>query len=178
MRFYWLAAVFLSAVSLHAAGALSGRRAPGFSLPDRHMKQHDPQDYRGKPLLVEFMQTGCPACTHLAGILEQVQAKYAGKISLLSVVVPPDTIENVRKYIDAHKVTTPILFDCGQMTASYLRITPQNPQVHFPHLFFIDAEGFIRNDFGHEELQPNRIDARKLSAEIDKLLAVGSSKKR
>ena len=40
-----------------AAGALSNRRAPGFSLPDSTMKQHDPLDYRGKILLLEFMQT-------------------------------------------------------------------------------------------------------------------------
>ena len=50
------------AATLMTAGELSGRRAPGFSLIDVNFKQHDPQDYRGKILLVELMQTGCPHC--------------------------------------------------------------------------------------------------------------------
>ena len=78
------------------AGELSGRRAPGFSLPDSKFRQHDPQDYRGKILLVEIMQTKCPHCAQFSVILEQVQAKYAGKLVVLSIVNPPDNQSTCR----------------------------------------------------------------------------------
>ena len=49
--------MLVCAVTLMASGELSGRRAPGFSLPDMNLKQYDLQDYRGKLVLVDIMQT-------------------------------------------------------------------------------------------------------------------------
>src|SRR5205085_10423023 len=83
MRFFALILLFVS--TAFAAGELVGHHAPGFSLPDRTYKYHDPQDYRGKILIVEFMQTTCPHCTAFAKILEEASVKYAGKVSVLSI---------------------------------------------------------------------------------------------
>jgi peroxiredoxin len=168
----------LISLPLMAAGSLSNRRAPGFSLPDSTAKQHDPQDYRGKVLLLDFMQTGCPGCRTLTGVLEQLKAKFGARIQVLSVVLPPDTMDSVQRYIKEQGVSSPMLFDCGQMTASYLRITPQNPKVHFPHLFLIDPEGFIRNDYGHADMEKGAVNAKTLAAEIEQMLAGGTPKKR
>ena len=49
-----------SAALLFASGELSGRRAPGFSLPDLQGQQHDLQDYRGKIVIVDIIQTTFP----------------------------------------------------------------------------------------------------------------------
>ena len=66
--------VFLAvALMLPAAGQFSNRRAPGFSLADSKFRQHDPQEYRGKVLLVDIMLTTCPTCNQLADALVQVQ---------------------------------------------------------------------------------------------------------
>ncbi len=72
-----------SAALLFASGELSGRRAPGFSLPDLHLQQRDLQDYRGKIVLLDVMQTTCPHCARLADILEKVHAKYGDKVAVL-----------------------------------------------------------------------------------------------
>ena len=40
-----------------------------------------------------------------------------------------------------------MLFDSGQVMMSYLKVTPANPKVNFPHLFIIDGTGTIRDDF-------------------------------
>lgn len=163
---------------LIAEGAFSNRRAPGFSLPDATMTQHDPQDYRGKVLLLEFMKTQCPICKVMSGVLEQMKAKYPGQVSVLSVVIMPDTIDSVRAYIKDNGITSPILFDSGQMAASYLKITPQNPTLKFPHIFLIDPDGIIRNDFDHDDAERKMVTAPRLSAEIEKLLKGAPAKKR
>ncbi|MBI3679265.1 MAG: TlpA family protein disulfide reductase [Acidobacteria bacterium] len=178
LRISILTLAFFCALDVFASGALSGRRAPGFSLPDRTIRQHDPADYRGKVLLIEFMQTKCPTCKTISGVLEQVKAKYGDRIQILSVVIQPDTIDNVNKYIAENNITSPILFDCGQMAASYLKITPKNPTVSFPHLFLIDPEGYIRNDLDHDEANRGVISVKTLSAEIEKVLPGASQKKR
>jgi peroxiredoxin len=133
-----------------AAQTPFGRRAPGFSLPDMTVKQHDLQDYRGKVVIIDFMKTDCPKCLDLTKALEQVKAKFGDRIQVLSVVNPPDNQSTVSRYISAAKATSPFLFDCGQMTASYLQITPKNPTVHLPHVVVVDKNGTIRRDLAED----------------------------
>jgi peroxiredoxin len=151
-----------------AGGDYSNRRAPGFSLADSHYQQHDPQDYRGKVLLIDIMATNCPTCQKLAESLVEIQAKYKDRIGLLSIVTLPDNQSTADKFAAEYKITWPILFDSGQVIMSYLKVTPSNPQVHFPHLFIIDPNGMIRNDYDGTEGKSLTLSA--LSNDIDALL--------
>ena len=135
------------------------------------MKQYDPQDYRGKILIVELMQTTCEHCEKFSGILQEAAGKYRGRVVILSVVNPPDNAATVKKYVDEHKISIPVLFDCGQMAASYLKVGPQNPNFNIPHIFLIDAQGMIRNDYGYSPLTQGIFEGRELFTEIDRMLA-------
>lgn len=157
-----------AALSLLAAGDYSNRRAPGFSLADSHYQQHDPQDYRGKVLIVDIMSTQCQVCLRVADVLVQTKAKYGDKLGIISVLTLPDNQNTADAFARTHAITWPLVFDSGQMIASYLRVTPSNPQVHFPHLFLIDKQGYIENDFDGTNDKSLTLDG--LSAEIDKLL--------
>ena len=90
------------------AGDLSGRRAPGFSLVDANMTQHDLQDYRGKIVLVDFIQTTCPHCGEFSKTLQEVAARYGSKVAVLSIVNPPDTTATVKPFIAQHKLSYPL----------------------------------------------------------------------
>jgi peroxiredoxin len=171
MRTLFFLIASLAALALPAAaGPLSGRRAPGFSLPDSKMRQYDLQDYRGKLLLIEIMQTTCPHCRTFAGVLEQVHAKYAGRVAVLTVVNPPDTVNTVQAFTGQLKITTPVVFDCGQMSASYLMVTPERPQVSVPHLFIVDAKGTIVDDYGYSAETKEIFEGKALFPIVDKLL--------
>jgi len=164
-----LCLILLSAACAFGAGELSNRRAPGFSLPETGNKFHDPQDYRGKLLIVDFMQVSCPHCATFSAILEQAKVKYGDKIAVLSIVNPPSDQKGVTDYIAKNKIRNPILFDCGQVAFSYLK--PASPQITIPHVFLIDADGMIRNDFGFGPANAAIFEGKGLFAEIDKLLA-------
>ena len=151
---------------LSAAGQYSNRRAPGFSLADSRFVQHDPQDYRGKVLLVDIMLTSCPTCSQLADMLVEVKKKYGDKIAIISVVTLPDTFAEADAFKAKHGITWPVVFDSGQMIASYLQVTPSNPKVTFPHLFVIDGQGLIADDYGEEDATSLTVD--KLSASISR----------
>jgi len=166
-----LLVLFLAGLALWAAGELSNRRAPGFSLPDVNLRQHDLADYRGRIVLIDIMRTQCPHCQALSGTLEKVKQRYGDKVVILSVVNPPDDAAAVRAYIRENKVTVPILFDCGQMAASYLKATPQRPSFDVPHLFIIDGNGWIRNDYAYSSQTRPIFEGRALFAELDRLLA-------
>jgi peroxiredoxin len=167
MRF--LGILLLSAACALASGELSGRRAPGFALPDSSAKVYDPQDYRGKVLLIEFMRTDCEHCQKFSAILEQVKTKYGSKLGIISVVNPPSDAKAVAGYISQFKVTSPIVFDCGQVAYSYIK--PKSNSVTIPHIFLVDADGMIRNDFAYGNDTLGVFEGKGLYAEIDKLMS-------
>ncbi|MBZ5583747.1 MAG: TlpA family protein disulfide reductase, partial [Acidobacteriia bacterium] len=112
--------LLLSAVGL-VAGENAGRRAPGFALPDSDLKLHDLADYRGKVILLEFMQTDCDHCAAFVPVLAAVQQKYGDKVAILAVANGQhDDSNKVRQYIAGHKIAYPVLFDQGQMEYSYI----------------------------------------------------------
>jgi cytochrome c biogenesis protein CcmG, thiol:disulfide interchange protein DsbE len=174
MRF--LLAALLCAGSLLASGEHSGRRAPGFALPDGSFNYYDLQDFRGKILILDFMSTNCPNCATLSGVLEKVKAKYGDKVAVLSVVNSRSDNQNtVARYAAAHKVTGPIVFDSGQVAASYLKITPQRPSFSVPYIFVIDQQGIIRHDYGYNLLSKDIFEGSGLFPVIDRMLAGGAA---
>src|ERR1051325_9332972 len=114
-----LLALFVCAISVLAVEP--GQRAPGFALPDSKLNVVDLYDFRGKPVLLEFMKTDCPHCAAFATTLERLQAKFGDKVSIIAVANPPDTIGTVASYIKGHNIKYPMLFDMGQAAFSYLR---------------------------------------------------------
>src|SRR5512140_3528289 len=99
-----LLALLCSASLAVAAGARSNRRAPGFSLMDHTMTQfYDPQEYRGKVVVIDFMLTGCPHCMKMAEILEDVAFRYRDRVVVLEIAMPPDNQVSVKKFRDERK---------------------------------------------------------------------------
>jgi peroxiredoxin len=155
---------------------LSGRRAPGFSLPDSRLRQHDLQDYRGRVVLIDIMKTDCPHCQTVVQTLEKARKKYGPRIAVLTVVNPPDASNQVQAFIQQHNLTSPVLFDCGQMAASYLKVSPERPTIKVPHLFVIDRAGQIVEDFGYSAETKEIFEGTGLYPILDKLVAPAAKK--
>jgi peroxiredoxin len=179
MRFFLLACTFsLTASAVWADPNLSNRRAPGFSVMDNTMQYRDLADFRGRLVLLDLIQTGCPHCQTLAKAIVKAKQKYGDKIAVLSVVLPPDTPATVAKFIKDYGVSTPVLFDCGQLAASYVKADPQKPSLSFPHLFMIDAQGNIKSHFGPGAESEGVSEFSALAKEIDRLLAPAPATKK
>jgi len=164
-------AVLLGVAALFAADN-ANRRAPGFALPDSKMQVYDLADYRGKLVILEFMQTTCPHCAAFAGILNEVQQRYGDRVAILAVANSAQDNQNtVAQYISGHQVRYPILFDAGQMAYSYFL----SPSFDNPHIYLIDANGIIRSDFGYGPMAKEIFEGKGLFAEIDRLLAGGAA---
>jgi peroxiredoxin len=154
--------------------AQPARRAPGWALPDGKMKVYDLADYRGKLVVLEFMQTNCPHCSAAADTLRDLEQKYGSRIQVISVVSSQtDKDYTVASFAQGHKVTYPILFDSGQMMYSYVL----NPKVAFPHIYVIDGGGNIRFDYAYDVTTRDVFEGKGLNAAIDRLLAEQGGKK-
>lgn len=164
-----LSILLLCAAALVAADG--PRRAPGFALLDLNGEIHDLADYRGKVVIIEFMQSTCPHCAGFTNILAQVQRQYGDKVAILAVGNPPaDTAASLKQYAAGHKITYPVMFDCGQMAYSYVR----RGNIDLPAVYIIDGSGMIRADYSYNILTRGIFEGNGLFAEIDRVL--GSKK--
>jgi len=77
----------------------------------------------------------------------------------------------VQAYIKEHNITIPVLFDSGQVTASYLKLGPATPRVSFPHAFIVDPNGTIVNDWVYGEDSKSIFEGDGLTKEIERLLS-------
>ena len=91
-------------------------------------------------------------------------------MQIVNIVNPPDNLEKVRDYQVSNRFKQLILFDCGQVTASYLKITPEKPRFETPYFFVIDEEGWIRDDYGYNDLNRGLFEGDALDKIIDNLL--------
>jgi peroxiredoxin len=162
-----LFATFVCALALSAAEP--GQRAPGFALMDSRGELHDLYDYRGKPVIVEFMQTTCPHCAAFAATLEKVQGKYGNRIAIVAIANPPDSPNSVNAFIKGHFITYPVLFDMGQAAYSYVR----KQTFDLPQVYLVDANGIIFNSYGYTAITKDIFEGNGLINEIDRML--GSS---
>ena len=167
-----IVATLLCGAALFAAGPL--RRAPGFCLMDTNGQWQDLADYRGKIVLVEFMQTTCPHCSAFSVVLNGLKAKYGEKLAILAVANPPvDSPQTLAQFVKAHQLTYPLLLDQGQAAYSYVR----TPSIDLPTVYLIDANGMIRGSWVDNALTKDIFEGGGLPREIDKLLAGAPTKK-
>src|SRR5512142_2308185 len=139
MRFFL--AILLSTLAVSAAEP--GQRAPGFALPDSKLDVVDLYDFRGKPVIVEFMKTDCPHCAAFAKVLQKVRQKYGQRVGIIAIANPPDSTATVANYVKGHGIDYPVLFDSGQAAYSYVR----KGQFDLPQVYLIDANGIIYNHY-------------------------------
>ena len=171
-----LCLLILCCVLAASGQSLSNRRAPGFSLPDMNMRQHDLQDFRGKLVLLNIMQTTCPHCNTFSKILAEAEKKYKGQVQIIDIVnTPPETQATVRDYLLRNAITQLVLFDCRQVAISYLKLTPQKPSFGVPHLFVIDQKGWIQADYGYTEANKGIFEGEALFPIIEKYLGKSAS---
>jgi peroxiredoxin len=122
-----------------------GSAAPAFTLKDSTGKEHSLSDYKGKFVVLEWFNEGCPFVKkhYTSGNMQKLQAEYTGKdVVWLSInsSAPGEqghmTAESAPKTISDWKIkATTILFDHdGKVGKMYGAKTT-------PHMYVIDKEG-------------------------------------
>ena len=145
-----------SFLGLAACGAPAGsRQAPEFSLPDLAGRTVSLASFRGKPVLVNFWATWCDTCKKEMPDLEELSRRSGGRYSVVGVSMDENR-SAVPPFVKEHKVTFPILYTDGKVSAAYA-------VRGLPAAFLIDAEGRIARRW------VGAVDARSVE---DEMLAV------
>lgn len=123
------------------------RRAPDFVLHDFLGNKVSLADFRGRVVLLQFFQTGCPACQHEAPLLEELHRKFKDK-GVVVIGVSHDTrgTEAVKQFAKQYDLTYFLVIGDLEVAVRYIGITPQQSSFDIPRFFLIDREGYIVKD--------------------------------
>ncbi len=119
-------------------------RAPDFTLFDCRGDKVSLADFRGRVVLLQFFQSGCPVCQREAPLLEEIYRQYKDK-GLVVVGVSHDAggPQAVQQFSRRFDLTYFLLLGDLEIAVRYLGITPQASSFDVPHFFLINRDGDV-----------------------------------
>lgn len=125
-----------------SAQAKIGEKAPDFALKDAFGKEHKLSDYRGKIVVLEWINQQCPVSKgkHTKQTMQESYKKHADQVVWLAIDTKANDPEKNRVYAAKMGIAYPILHDTdGKVGRAYNARTT-------PHMFVIDKEGKLVYD--------------------------------
>ncbi len=113
------------------------KSAPAFSLKDLNGNQVSLKGYDGKPLLLLFWASWCPACKEDLALLDKYFRKNSGPIEILTLAIDGEKERRVRSVIKDEKITLPVLLDRKGVIARAYGVKM------VPTAFLINREGVV-----------------------------------
>ena len=139
-------AVACSLAAAAFANAPAGRPAPAFTVTDLAGKPANLADYKGKTVVLEWHNFGCPFVQkhYRSGNMQALQKKYAGDVVWLAV---NSTSRDSSDWTEPAKLAAE-LKEFGAAPARYLVDEPGTVGRAYgakttPHMFVIDAAGKV-----------------------------------
>jgi cytochrome c biogenesis protein CcmG/thiol:disulfide interchange protein DsbE len=123
-----------------ALSAAAGEPAPSLDLRDLKGVSHKLEDFRGKPVVLNFWATWCVPCATEMPLLSEMQNRYQGKVVFIAASIDDDDMKPaVEAFIKKHKGDALTVM----MGATLDSLHDFGVEQVMPGTIFIDAEGNI-----------------------------------
>ena len=130
--------LLITGCSSGSSVARVGEPAPDFQLQDLDGQVVSLSDLRGKPVLLNFWNTGCPPCRDEMPYLQQVYDEMQGKDLVMLAINIGESSSTVAEFMDFYHLSLPVLLDTnGNVARRY-----SMPGI--PTTFFIDKDGILQ----------------------------------
>ena len=114
--------------------------APSLKLHDLKGAPHKLEDYRGKPVLLNFWATWCVPCAAEMPLLSEMQKQYKGKIVFIAASIDDEDVKpQVEAFIKKHQGEALTVM----MGATLDTLDDFGVNQGMPGTVFIDADGHI-----------------------------------
>jgi thiol-disulfide isomerase/thioredoxin len=149
---------------------LTGKAAPAFVLTNLEGKKVSLEDYKGRPVLVNFWATWCAPCKLEMPWFEEFRKQYASQgFEILGITDDADAGKDViAKAVQKAGVSYPILLTDGKIDKAY------GATDYLPMSFYVDRNGVIVEETAglgtKDEIEAN---IRKTIASGNKTVAAG-----
>jgi len=128
------------AIFMLALAAFGGEPAPKLELHDLKGAPHKLEDFRGKPVVLNFWATWCVPCAAEMPLLNEMQTRYKKKIVFIAASVDDDAMKAaVQPFIKKHKGSALTVMMGAELDSLQVFGLPDA----MPGTVFIDSEGNI-----------------------------------
>ena len=111
--------------------------SPDFELKDISDEIHSLEEYRGKPVLLNFWATWCAPCRIEMPVLQKSFDEYDGELSVIAIN-NAEPKEDVQAFVDEFGLTFDFFLDPEAEIQHLFQISG------YPTTFVIDSDGVIR----------------------------------
>lgn len=166
--FFALAMIVLATGSESFAAVKVGEMAPNFNLKDEQGNEHSLSQYRGKIVVLEWINPECPFVKrhYKAKTMTTLAETYSNKNVVWLAIDSSRSVtpEQSRKWIEKHKIEYPILQDPkGEVGELYEAKTT-------PHMFIVDVKGILRYQGAIDNDSWGTKEAKKVDNHVDQAL--------
>ena len=120
------------------ATAIVGEPAPDFTLQNLDGESVSLSDFEGRPVLINFWNTGCPPCRGEMPYLQEVYDERRDTELVLLTINIGQSVSTVEAFLEENNLALPVLLDSdGAVTQRY-------GMPGIPTTFFIDRDGILR----------------------------------
>ncbi|MGC2695129.1 MAG: TlpA disulfide reductase family protein [Candidatus Angelobacter sp.] len=139
MRALWAKIIAVTILGL-ALAASATETAPDLALHDLKGAPHKLEEYRGKPVVLNFWATWCVPCATEMPLLSEMQNRYKGRIVFIAASIDDDEMKPaVEAFIKKHTLNGLTVM----MGATLDTLNDFGVAQAMPGTVFIDAEGNI-----------------------------------
>ena len=110
---------------------------PILTLQDMGGQSVNIDSYRGKPLLVSFIEVNCHHCRNQLSVLEKLHHEISDE-NLTFLAISTSSVEKMAVFFQQHPISFPVWIDANRNLYKKLGI------FNVPALFFIDETGILR----------------------------------
>ncbi len=138
-----MVSALLATLSLIAADANMGRKAPelAFTVPGQGQKLLS--QYRGKVIALEFIFTTCPHCQAASKVMSGFQRQYGPQgFQALDVAVNENADLLVENFVKDYQVAFPVGWMSRDQMLSFMGF--KDGRFVVPQMALIDRKGYIR----------------------------------
>jgi len=117
----------------------TGGQATSFTLPTTAGGRLSLEEFRGRPVILNFWWAGCPPCREEMPVLQRYADGHP-EVALL-LVDPVDGAAGARAFVESVHVHAPVILDAGARIAAAYRVSS------YPTTFFIHRDGTIASRY-------------------------------
>jgi cytochrome c biogenesis protein CcmG, thiol:disulfide interchange protein DsbE len=123
---------------------LEGKPAPTFTLTSLNKdREVDLEEYRGKPVVLNFFASWCVPCKDEAPMLAQAAEDFAGKAAFIAIAYN-DKADKAKAFGEEYNLRFPLALDDNSDNG---RTSVKYALFGVPETFFIDKDGIVRKHY-------------------------------
>ena len=146
-----------------------GKPSPAFTVQRLNAPAVPLSQYHGKVVALAFIDTECPHCQHLTGVLNTIAKEYQGKpVQFVECAFNDGAVQLLPEFIRKFQPTATMGYSPRDPVLTYLAHSILRP-LYVPHMVFLDRQGVVRGDFpGESDFMTNP--EKNIRTELDELL--------